>query len=274
MANDGGAGAAGASAGGNGAAGAGSPPPDWTSSLGDDLKGYVQTKGFKDPGAVVESYRNFEKLQGVPQERIVKLPEKLEGDDARAVFQRLGMPKEAKDYNVQIPKEMGDEKLGDWIREVAYKNNFTNRQAEGLVKEWTDRMVKSQEEMTSKVKIAQDSLQKEWGSAFEQNKNLADQGALRLGMDQNQIQALGAALGPDGAMKLLHKIATSTGEAAFHSGQNPGAQTNTPAGAAAKIEALIKDAGFNARLKSGDKDAKAEWDRLHLEWAGGAMVTL
>lgn len=278
MSDGAGAGAAAGASGSQGAGGTGSPPPivtqDWTSNLNDDLKGYVTTKGFKDPGAVVDSYRNLEKLHGVPPERLMKIPEKLEGDDAKSVFQRLGMPKEAKDYNVQIPKEMGDEKLGDWIREVAFKNNFTNRQAEGLVKEWTERMTKAQEEAVSKTKIAQDSLQKEWGPAFEQNKNLADQGARAIGMNQDQVQALGSALGPDGAMKLLHKIATATGEASFISGQNPGSTTNTPDGAKAKIEALIKDASFNSRLKSGDNDAKREWDRLHVEWAGGQMVTL
>ena len=51
---------------------------DWTSGLTDEMRGYVQNKGFKAPQDVVESYRNFEKLHGVPQDRILKLPENLD----------------------------------------------------------------------------------------------------------------------------------------------------------------------------------------------------
>ena len=68
-------------------------PADWTAGLPEEMKGYVQNKGFKDPSAVVESYRNFEKLMGVPQDRMIKLPEKAEDKAAwDSIYNRLGRP--------------------------------------------------------------------------------------------------------------------------------------------------------------------------------------
>lgn len=280
MANDGGAGAGAGANGSQGAGGTGSGTPpasvtaDWTATLGDELKGYVQTKGFKDPGAVVDSYRNLEKLHGVPPERLLKLPEKFEGDDARAVFQRIGMPKEAKDYNVQIPKELGDEKVAERIKEFAFKNNLTNRQVEALVAEEIADYNSRVESAKSQANVASEQLKQKWGAAYEQNKNIAQAGAQAFGITKEHMAALDMALGPAGTMEMLHSLGVKSGESSFVSGTNPGAQTNTPDGAKVKIDALIKDASFNARLKAGDIDAKKQWDQLHLEWAGGKMVTL
>lgn len=253
---------------------------DWTTGLNDEMKGYVQTKGFKAPQDVLESYKNFEKLHGVPQERILKIPDNIDlaTPEGRAIFERLGAPKEAKDYNIQIPKENGDEGLSNWIREVAYKNGFTNRQVEGLVQSWNERASGSMKAQTdaqaASLKEASMNLQKEWGSAFEQNKALADQGAQALGMNEEQVSALGKALGPDKAMMLLHKLATATGEASYISGTPARGGISTPTQAQSKINDLIKDASFASRLSNGDADAKAQWDKLHVEAAAGQMVSL
>src|SRR5690606_18358521 len=69
---------------------------DWTSGFSDDLKGFVQNKGFKDPASVLDSYRNLEKLMGTPKERLLRLPENM--DDANAmgeIYTRLGRPQTA-----------------------------------------------------------------------------------------------------------------------------------------------------------------------------------
>ena len=33
---------------------------DWTTGLNEDTRGFVQNRGFKDPGMVLDSYRNME----------------------------------------------------------------------------------------------------------------------------------------------------------------------------------------------------------------------
>lgn len=244
-------------------------PAEWTSDLDDGLKGYVQNKGFKSPKDVIESYRNFEKLRGVPQERLLALPENmnLSTPEGRAVFERLGAPKEAKDYKIEIPKENGDTKLADWFRDVAYKNGMTHEQVAGLVGAWNESRSNAQKSMvealTLKSQEQEANLKKEWGGAFDQNLNIAKAGAKAFGITDQQMDALEDSLGYDGALKLLHKFGVSTGEHQFHAGQPPKGGILTPLQARQKIQELSADAGFYNRLKTGDVAAKQEWERLN-----------
>ncbi len=239
-------------------------PPDWLSGLPDDMKGYVQTKGFKTPVDVLESYRSFEKLHGVPQDRLLKLPEQMDTPEGRAIWEKLGRPKEAKDYVIDIPKESGDPQLADWLRSVADKGNFTQRQVETLVKEWNERSSSTMKMMneTQAIKLtdAENNLKREWGSAFEQNMFLADQGAQALGIDEATVKALGQAMGPDKAMMLLHKFAVSTGEAEFVNGRSASNGVMSSEQAQARINEMTQDKSFQARLRSNDGDAKRQWD--------------
>lgn len=240
---------------------------DWTHGMNDELRGYVQNKGFKDPVAVLDSYRAYEKLQGVPQDRLLKLPENMDSPEGRAVLERIGAPKEAAAYTIAIPKENGDPKLADGLRDVAFKQGFTQRQVEGLVGWWNSmqesgraaQMDATQTKMTN----ALNNLKKEWGNAFDERKLKADQGAVALGMGEAEVNALGAALGPDKAMILLHKIATATGESQFLTGNQPSNGALTPEQAKAQIRDLEQDKGFIKRLMAKDKDAMRQWNKAH-----------
>ncbi len=242
-------------------------PQDWTTGLPDDMKGYVQTKGFKDPAAVLESYRNFEKLQGVPQDRLLKLPESMDTPEGRAIWERLGAPKDAKEYKLDIPKEIGDEKLAEWAAGEFHKLGVPKGMAEGFVKAWNDRamadMKTAQEQQQLQITNANNTLQKEWGSAFDQNKNIADAAARAIGMTPEEVKAFGQALGPEKAMKYLHKLGLATGEHAFVTGQSAGNGIMTPDQAKGRIKDLIADKAFGTKLNSGDAEAKRQWQTAH-----------
>lgn len=247
---------------------------DWTTGLSDELKGYVQTKGFKDPSAVVDSYRGLEKTIGVPQDRILKLPENMDSPEGRAIWERLGAPKEAKEYKIEIPKEAGDQKLADGLRDVAYKNGFSHRQVENLVNWWNESQTAATKSLTEahqhKMTQENDSLKKEWGQAYDQNKEIANQAARKLGMDPQVVLAMGELLGPAKAMKALHDLGIKTGEHQFVvGGRQPGGQVMDPNSAKAKLASLRSDEGFIKRFTSGDADAVREWNRTN-EQAFGA----
>ncbi len=236
---------------------------EWTAGLNDELKGYVQNKGFKAPQDVLESYRNFEKLQGVPQERILKLPEDMNTPEGRAIFERLGTPKDAKDYNIQVPKDGGDPKFAEW----AQGTFLTRAQSDVLVQAHNESVQAQMKTMTDQrqavIQQAEQNLRKEWGNAFDQNKNMADQGAIALGMGEKEVAALGSALGPDKAMKLLLSLATATGEHPFVSGQSSSNGVLAPDQAKSKITEMLTDTNFRDRLNKGDVEAKRQWDNAH-----------
>lgn len=263
----------------SGAAAGGSPTPgDWMAGFSDDQKGYVANKGFKGPLDVLDSYRNFEKLQGVPQDRILKLPENMDTPEARAVWERLGTPKDVKGYNLEVPKEGGDPKMAEWAAAKFLELGIPKTMAEKLNQAWNERaaqaMTAHQENMMAMVKNADAALRKEWGMAYDQNRIVADAGAKNAGMSPDEAKALGMALGPDKAMRLLHKIGAATGESSFINGRPAADGTLAPNQARTKQTELMKDQNFYSRLMNNDASAKAEWQRLGEMAAGNENIPL
>ena len=249
---------------GSGATAAGSP--DWTSSLPEDVRGFVQTKGFRNPGDVIDSYRGLEKLMGA-KEKLVRLPDNMEEAGAmEAIYDRLGRPTSPDAY--KFDKD-ADPKIKDWAKEAFYKNGLSAKQAENIVQGWNDHLRGEAE--ASEAKIAElgreqtRELQKEWGAAFKQNIDVAKRGANALGIgDEATIHRLEEAIGFKKLANVLHKVGQMTAEGQFHSGQSQNSfNVPTPEMAKVQINALKNDQAFLQKYMNGDKTAKAEMEKLH-----------
>jgi len=234
------------------------PPaaPDWTAGFSDDTKGFVQNKGYKGPQDVIDSYRGLEKLLGVPPERIIKLPESMDQPEARAVWERLGTPKEAKDYGLDanlatdfleigVPKEMA--------AKIVAKQAERQKLADAA-------NVENQKTLLANADLA---LKKEWGMAYDQNRAIVDASARNLGLKEEEVASLGQVLGMDKAMKLLHGLGVKTGEHSFVTGQQVSSSVLSPEQARQRKAELMKDNGFVTKLYSGDVEARKTWDRVH-----------
>jgi len=247
-------------------------PGSWMAGFNDDLKGYLGNKGFKDPSSLADAYRNLEKLQGVPQDRLLKLPESFYDDkgaltaEGRAIYERIGAPKDPKDYGIEMPKEGGDAARLEGFLKAAHEMGLTKAQAQKLAATdgaYIQKVMEAQKaQATAAFNDQQTALQKEWGAAYDSNRNIAADAARRMGLDAKKIDALSAALGHADTMKLLASIGKSVGESAFVQGQ----RANTPlepASAKSRISELMADKDFGQRLMNGEAEAKATWQRLH-----------
>lgn len=246
-----------------------SAPADWTSNLSDELKGYVQMREFKDPGAVVDSYRNLEKLLGVPKERVLKLPEKADDPAWNEIYGRLGRPEKADDYKIQMPKEGGSEEFAKWAKSAFHELGLSNTQAEKLSGKWNEfvngNTQKAQEANAQMAKEAEANLRKEWGMAFEKNFNIIDQAAEKLGLSNEQLVSLRKAMGPVDAAKFVYNLGTKVLEDNFVAGdqKSSGFGVMTPNAARSRLESLRQDNDFVTRYAAGDHSAREEMDRLH-----------
>jgi len=241
---------------------------DWTTGLDDGKRGYVQTKGFKDVGSIVDSYQNLEKLMGAPKERLLKLPEKSDAPEWNEIYDRMGRPKTANDYKFATPAN-SDEGFVNWAKETFHKNGLTQKQAETLINGYNELNKSRETEYTNQVSRQHENdlkaLKSEWGAAYEQNANIVDQAAVKFGLDSEVIQGLKEAMGPAGAMKFLHNIGSKIGEASFVGSNSPEGFSGalTPQQASYKIQEMMKDSEFKRRLMSGDTEAKSTWEKLH-----------
>lgn len=245
---------------------------NWTDGFNDDTKGWVQGKGYKGAEDLANAYRSLEKLHGVPQDRLLKLPESFYDEkgaltaDGRAIRERLGAPKDVAGYGVEMPKEGGDPKR--------LENFLSNALAMGIPKADVQKLVAidaqyaasvqngGKEAAAAKFRDESAALTTEWGAAFESNKNIAADAARKMGWDAKKIDALASVMGHADTMKTLLQMGKSFGEASYIGGK-AAAGPMEPATAKSRIAELRADKDFGSRLMAGEMEAKATWQRLH-----------
>lgn len=247
---------------------AGASAADWTSSLSDEMKGYVQNKGFKDPTMILDSYRNFEKLMGAPKEKLLRLPDNIDDPQAANEFySKLGRPGAAADYKI-APKEGGNKEFAGWMETTFFDAGLSTKQAEKIVNKWNEfqgNTAKAAEAAESAKLTEQEiALKKEWGAAYEQKISTAKKAASKFGVEDQVIDALEKQMGFDKVMKFFDAIGSKIGEAEYVGSGSANSFQMTPAAARSRIEDLKTDTEFKTKLLNGDTAAKTEWERLHV----------
>lgn len=252
-------------------------PGDWMTGFSPELKGFVESKNFKDPATVAESYRNLEKLLGGPREKLFRIPDSE--SDAKAwgdIYDKLGRPKDAKEYDIKVPEGMGDQKFADWARGKFHELGFTKKQAETLTAGWNEYIGKASAEQTAalEAKTNQEvtALQAEWGAAHDQNLQIAKAAAHEFGFDGDAIDALETAMGYQKTIKLLHSLGQKVGSDKFvgpDAGKGGGFGVMSPEAARSEIARLQTDSSFTRKYLEGDMDARAKVEHLHRMALGG-----
>lgn len=242
-------------------------PVEWTAGLNDDAKQYVSSKGFKDPSSVIESYRQIEKLIG-QKEKLIKLPDTDEDASWGEIYDKLGRPKDKKDYNFQMPEKGGDPEFAEWAKGTFHELGISKKQAEKLVSKWNEfaggKTKHIEETQAAKVQEAVTELKKEWGEAFSKKAAVVDQVAEKFGMTAEQLTSLKQNMGPAGAMKFLHSIGAKLGEDQFVTGDGKsGSSALSPGEAQGRVKTLMQDPDFASRYLNGGEKEKAEMERLH-----------
>lgn len=243
---------------------------DWnTAGMDADTLGYVQSKGFKAPGDAVVAYREFEKLQGMPADRIVRMPAPdAKPEEIAAYRQRLGAGKLATDYKFEVPQG-ADPKFAETAASWFHEEGLPVSASQNLVKKWNAHMgevVKQQDtEYQAKVETEKASLKTEWGKDHDVFMANAKKAAGVFGVKEEQMNALEKSVGYSGVMKLFANIASKMGESSFagDGGTTP-LGGMTPEQARNELGILRQDAAFIKKYSEGDADAKAKFDKLHI----------
>ena len=247
--------------------GGGSPPPDagnWYDKIEDgDLKGYAQTKGWKDPADLANSYRNLEKLVGSEK---VPLPKGADDKDGwNRVYDALGRPKSAEEYKLPVP----DGDPGTFAKAASGKFHelgISQQQAEGLANWWNEtqqgQMAQQQQQSAQKVEADISALRGEWGQAWDENINLGSRAAKEFGLDQNKLTAIENALGTGEMLKFMARIGRGLTEHNFEGGNSTQSFGMTPEAARSRISALQADPAWASKYIGGGADQQAEMRKL------------
>jgi hypothetical protein len=261
----------------------------WHQGLGADIVGKAQQKGWDitDPqkafAAATQAYMGAEKLVGHPPERMARIPEvSAQPAELDAFWQRLGMPKEAKEYDLSAVKFDGealDEAFVDVLR-AAFHSNRVPKEAAAPIAQAVAKFMEDAdktEATTLQTRVTEqiEALKKSWGHNYDVNMTVAKLGFTRLaaaaGLDEktakeavdaiSQLSGLGAA----NVMKIFQVAGSRMGEGSFITMPKPGGGElpMTREAAASEIETLKQDTGFRQKLLAGDVASRQRWDSLH-----------
>ena len=249
------------------AAPAGQPPASWYSGFQDEsLRGYIETKGFKDPSSLAESYRNLEKLRGVPENELVRIPKEGDAEAWNAYYARMGRPENADGYSLPVPE--GDDgafskQAAQWMHEAG----LTPAQAQILAG-------KNNEFLATQMKAAQDQqaiesdrqmseLKTEWGQAYDQNTEIARRAAKQFGLDEGMLSSIEEAIGTKQLLTLFNNIGQGLGEHKAHGiGSGDNSFKLSPAAAQERIKQLGNDPEWGKKYLAGGANEAAEMQRL------------
>lgn len=248
------------------AAAAAAGDKSWTEGLASEIVGFAQSKGWdKLPPAeaaaqAIGSYREAQGFIGADPKSLVRLP-KDASDEAgyAALWERLGVPKEAKDYDfgeVKIGDEPAPADWLDWARNTALSLHLPKDQApafaQALAKQMNDAATAQAAETTAALQAERDELTKNWGQNFEANKFIAKQGAAKLGLDEKAVDALEKVTGYAKTMEALRRVGVMSGEANFVSGDGKGNGVMTRDQAIARKAELEQDTAWVKSYLDGD----------------------
>lgn len=229
----------------------------------------VTNHGWKDAGALVDSYNNAQKLiglKGQSPDRVLVMPK----DDAPAtewdpIFAKLGVPAKAEEYQLPVPDGQPKEFAGaaaTWMKEA----NISKGAAVKLTQKWNEHVAAEQTKMKEAAQLRDATqvkeLQTEWGASYEVNTGVVDRAANEFGMTGEQLAALKQVMGPKGAMKFLYGIGSKIGKEGQFIGSeaNPGGANvhMAPEQAQAEYNRLMHDHDFLAIWNGNDPKARSE----------------
>lgn len=254
------------------------PPPatSWNAGIDAELLGHAQLKGWKldDPKeaftAATKQARDLEKHFGVPADRLLKIPAAdAKPEDLRAYYERLGAPKEAKDYDLSSIKDVTiAETLRATLHDKGIAKDAAAAVAASVAKALESKATTETVLDTGKLAEQRMKLEQDWGgkdsATWQLNQLNAMEGARRLGISPEAVKAMENQIGYDQVMEAMRKIGKHTREDTFveRGGQTVGDVT-TMEGAVARKSDLMADPAWTKRYMDGGMAERREMDRLN-----------
>lgn len=254
------------------AAPAAPPPsdvPEWLKGASEDIVGVAKMKGWKSPVDAVQAYQNAQKLIGVPENELLRLPnEKTDKAGLDAFYNKLGRPTDPSGYEIPLPQGQTESKTAEWAKGKFHELGLSGAQGAKLGAAFNEHIAALQVEQQTAYQnqIAQESeaLKKEWGAAYDAKLLAGKKAVETFGITREKIDAMEKLAGFSELMRLMANIGGKLGEDTFVTAdsKNSSFNTMTPAEAKARITALRQDPEWVKGYLAKNVDKVAEMQRL------------
>jgi hypothetical protein len=254
-----------------GGAGGGAGAGDWRAALPEAVRADPALKDFKGVPELAQSFIETKKLVGTsirvpppeagpearkafverlqkdaPELVLVPEDEKLRAEVEGSIWQKLGRPKEAKEYSVQgVDLAPGIEVNEDELRALGTKIGLTKAQYRELAKV----VAGEKGAALQAVKQNQAALKKELGAAYDERLGAAAAAARKLGAPEAMVKAI-----KEGALPLEQaKVWIAVAKAIGGEGAQVGGQGAGGGGGLTPAEAKARAAEIRQRPEYWDR---------------------
>lgn len=246
------------------------------SSLQGEELGFVQNKGWKTVGDMLQSYRNLEKLRGVPENELLRLPQNPKQEDLQAIYKRLGAPDKYEDYGIEVKNE-DDAPFVKNLLIAMQRAGLNKAQAKELNDTYETNLRSYLEELNNRIKardtVQEQELDKMWGKDAVLNRELCRKVAAKLGFTEEQNVKMKEVFGgPKGQYEFLYKLSSLVNEDLGKGLSAPGSASLgivTPDQARARRSVLMSDSDWVERYMNGSEECREEMRNLNKIIAGG-----
>ena len=251
----------------------------WHQGVEPEILGHWQNKAIKldNPRDVAiemtKAARAAQAHIGAPPE-LIDAAAKEATDEAgwKAVYNRLGVPNDAKDYDFSAVKRADgkdiDAGLADALRPAMLNARVAKDRAGEVVAAVVKHLdgIQAEETAQKTVKLGEQkaALGKNWGANEAANKFIASQAAQKLGVAPETVAALEGVIGYDKIMEMFHKIGRSLGEDKYVNGEQPGSGIMSRDQAIARKNELMADKAWTARKLAGGAAENREMRALNI----------
>src|SRR6516164_5806317 len=260
------------------------PPPaapnasaSWYDGVPTETLGWLQNKGVELANPkdalirIADQYRSAERYIGVPADQLLRIPQPNASEaDRRAFLTRLGVPSTAAEYDLSTVKFAdGTELAADFVttlRDAFASANVAKDKAAAIAAAIVrfEEAKEANAVASNDLRLAEQRglMERNWGVNKDFNLLTAMNGARRLGITDEQVNALRGTLGEYQTMEMFRRIGAATSEDNFVEGsQATGAPTTLP-GAQAELNRLMADDALGRRLTAGDVEARRQFEAL------------
>ena len=248
----------------------------WFETFDAETKGYLQNKGLDKKTAleaVVEIskfHREAEKFVGAPANELLRLPKDHNAPEWKNVYERLGKPKEATEYDFATVKRAGDkpleQALTDTLRQAAFDCNLSKeaatRLATSVVKHIDGVESASAAEKAAALSTEKKALNDNWGVNAAANMIIAKGAASALGVTPDAVAALESVVGYAKIMEMFRAIGSKIGEDRFVQSGSGGGNVMTRDQAVAEKNALKSDKDWVKRFINGGVEERKKMEAL------------
>lgn len=217
---------------------------DWYTKLdSEEIKNAPALKNFKSMEGLVKSFLSAQRMIGNSPHSVI-IPDETATEEERAEFlNKLGRPEDPNGYEIKKPENL--EEIGlEWnddsakaFANVAHEVGLTKEQFNKIM-DWHNNMTiesfkNADSSLEQEYEQARQTLQKEWGNAYESNVKLVSKLVDKLGITE-VVQNKGLANDPV-FIKAMNELARKTSEDQFIEGDI----NNTPANAIQEINEIM-----------------------------------